>query len=1101
MTKRDGCPLDKMTKMDQIENCETKLLQRTENCNENANNSDVRVHSPGKSTGTRQSSSGSFSEFSASSFRDSPRSAPSSLPGSRCGSTPGSRLASRSNSQESIIDLFDSMTLQFGQIIEGTGQGIHLFSPKPRPLRHPKWSWQERVRINHAIWRSWHMQYVKGKKPVICQFSAPAPDSRPRLQADVIQGRPINKQWNPSQLGSAVRDYHKWRVFGRDLFMGESAQRTVEDHAINLDMPHPPLSPMSAQKLMNDDTLKDFSDTLFISTERKNFTVPAPRKITRHVYNSDIIQPGLMQLEPDFDEDFMETLDSLQADILAKTPTKQDTDSLGMNYSLPPNFLSDTSLGSLSEAMEITDPTKSLLNAYPIAIIGSNGSSNNSKQVLNQRSVTFATAPPTIVSCQYDPMVSSIPLSDFTQSPLNQTYSQAAGQVSSGQVSGQAPRQVQGQSPSQSSASRRNMQLPDLSQVHIPMQGVTCSVSSRGQHSSQQSLPMASLSYQQPNTSSHLTTSLASNQVYPSSHTKLGAQSPTPTSPPACIQNVPMNQGPNATTMGVINEAIDLLSSQMTSSSSKILPDWTTQYTHPMRTTSWAPTSQSNVDITEQLKTSLSDATFLTYQQIQTDLSCTMDPMAQMDQSTVLGHSLYGGNMSSGQPHQHHQQHQVPSPGQQHQVPSPKQYSVASPQQHSVASPQYSVPSPQQHSMPSPQQHSIASPQSHQVASPQPQEELMDFEQYSALNVVGVSGLNAYRQPKRAEVTHSSQTNSRSNSKANSRANSRPSSRPSSRGNSRASSRANSPRASYAGLSGHFQDSLQAALQGKSEVKEPGLLRSPSTDRDLTISVPSSCQASAASSAASSPGSQIEYPETPTSMREFEFHAPRAKKQKTPESGSKDKEARRRIKHIHSEHKRRYHIQTGLDEIQSLIPGMNNGGSDNSSKISTATMLQKAHEYIQHLKEETNNLRKEMDRTREEIQRVNDEICECQDSLPDTGAPVNSQSERQLQQMCNEYINQQMQDNWKWWIFSMIAKPLFVSYVAAVCTNPGANFDEEVVDWVEESCRLKPLRKLVYTIVRQVSTRTSVLQNPVQLPQEVREIIKKEIENPSSEHS
>eukprot|EP00057_Strongylocentrotus_purpuratus_P022644 XP_011677118.1 PREDICTED: carbohydrate-responsive element-binding protein-like [Strongylocentrotus purpuratus] len=183
MTKRDGGPIDKITKMDEIENCLGKSLPRTENGNDNADNSDLQVHSPGKSTGTRQSSSGSFSEFSASSFRDSPRSAPSSLPGSRCGSTPGSRLASRSNSQESIIDLFDSMTLQFGQTInEVSGQGIQLFSPKPRPLRHPKWSWQERVRVNHAIWRSWHMQYVKGKKPIICQFSAPTADTRPRLQ-------------------------------------------------------------------------------------------------------------------------------------------------------------------------------------------------------------------------------------------------------------------------------------------------------------------------------------------------------------------------------------------------------------------------------------------------------------------------------------------------------------------------------------------------------------------------------------------------------------------------------------------------------------------------------------------------------------------------------------------------------------------------------------------------------------------------------------------------------------------------------------------------------------------------------------------------------
>ena len=39
-------------------------------------------------------------------------------------------------------------------------------------------------------------------------------------------------------------------------------------------------------------------------------------------------------------------------DILSKTPTKTDTDSL------PPNFLSDTSLGALGEEMEIVDPSK-----------------------------------------------------------------------------------------------------------------------------------------------------------------------------------------------------------------------------------------------------------------------------------------------------------------------------------------------------------------------------------------------------------------------------------------------------------------------------------------------------------------------------------------------------------------------------------------------------------------------------------------------------------------------------------------------------------------------------------------------------------------------
>ncbi|XP_072179960.1 MLX-interacting protein-like [Diadema setosum] len=1075
MTKRDGDLIDKMTKMDQVENSWKKSPSRTENAPNFAGSSDV--HSPGKNS--RQSSSGSFSEFSASSFRDSPRSAPSSLPGSRCGSTPGSLLPSRSNSQESIIDLFDSMSLQLGQQLS-EGQGIQLFSPKPRPLRHPKWSWQERVRVNHAVWRSWHMQYVKGKRPVICQFSAPTPDARQRLQADVIQGRPINKQWNPTQISSAIRDYHKWRVFSRDIFMGDVATKSAEDNAINLDVPHPPLSPMSAQKLMNDDTLKDFSDTLFISTERKNFTVPAPKKITRHVYNSDIIQPGLMQLEPDLDQDFMDTLDSLQ-DILSKTPTKNDTESMGMNYNLPPNFLADTPLGAFSEAMEIVDAAKNMpqntTTNYPTAIIANMGS----KSVVSQRQVTFAATPTKVVSSHYDPMVSGggTFLPNFSTSAS--IFSSVGGGGSAGVMIPQPS--MAPNAPGMYVAGTRGTtnvqfcgagQAPNL--IHVlnsnsaggtgscgGASGAAGGAGGNRRHSSQQPVPMVTTSYQSSAPTSPLSSSsqAGGSQGYTMGHSKLGVHSPGPTSPPACIQGAPMSTSP--TTIGVISEAIDLLSCQIPSSPSKMISEWN-QPLATQRGTGWAPQVVGGassprgvpnvVDPCTQPKTSMASTTFVQ------ELSYGLDPMGPMDQSTVLGHrGPYGADLSPRQPRQQQQLHQQ-GMGLE------------------VAGSMREVDGMQQGS-----------------------EELMDFEQQfpSIAMATGASGMTAYKQPKR-EVSYSSQSNSKASSRANSRPSSRPSSRANSRANSRAGSRANSPRASYAGLPGQpFQDSLQAALQGKSDAKDLGL-RSPTADRDLTISVPSSCQASTASSAASSPGSQIDFPETPTSIREYEFHTPRPKRQKTPDSNTKEKDARRRLKHLHSEHKRRFHIQSGLDELQGMIPGMMPVG-DGSSKVSTAMMLQKAHEYIIHLKEETNSLRNEVESTKQEVQNLNDEICDCQDSLPDTGAPVNSQSERQLQQMCNDYISQQMRENWKYWIFSMLVRPLFKSYVAAVCTNPGANFDEEVIDWVEESCRLKPLRKLVYTIVRQVSTRTSVLQNPVQLQQQVEEIIQEEIKNPPGDQS
>ena len=148
---------------------------------------------------------------------------------------------------------------------------------------------------------------------------------------------------------------------------------------------------------------------------------------------------------------------------------------------------------------------QNLFNGFPIITSSSN---NTTKQVFNQqRSVTFAAAPPTIVSCGYDPMVSSVSLSDFSAPPMYQTYSQAAGQAS-----GQIPSQT-------TTTSRSSMQLPNLTQ----MQGVTSSTGSvgsgggrGGQLSPQQSLPMVTTctSYQQQRASApHPTSSVASNQV------------------------------------------------------------------------------------------------------------------------------------------------------------------------------------------------------------------------------------------------------------------------------------------------------------------------------------------------------------------------------------------------------------------------------------------------------------------------------------------------------------------------------------------------------------------------------------------------------------
>ena len=113
MTRRDGDISSKMPRMD-----------RGEKSNQNSTGNSIKgqdlidgeTKTPafGKPhVNTRTSAGGSGSDHGS---YYSPRSIslPGSRAGSRPGSRPGSRIHSRTNSQESIIDLFDCMTLTYG---------------------------------------------------------------------------------------------------------------------------------------------------------------------------------------------------------------------------------------------------------------------------------------------------------------------------------------------------------------------------------------------------------------------------------------------------------------------------------------------------------------------------------------------------------------------------------------------------------------------------------------------------------------------------------------------------------------------------------------------------------------------------------------------------------------------------------------------------------------------------------------------------------------------------------------------------------------------------------------------------------------------------
>ncbi|KAK2165884.1 hypothetical protein LSH36_44g00032 [Paralvinella palmiformis] len=161
------------------------------------------------------------------------------------------------------------------------------------------------------------MQYIQGKHPIICQFEPPISEKmHMKPEAVVLEG----KYWK-RRLESVTAEYKKWRMFWRERTKKESRDDSFIDMALRLDWiesrrRNAALKGKTQQQLLqpldryetDEDLYMDLSDTLFSSLNQP-FSFPNPREISQ-LGNADIIQPGLIQLQPSLDE-FMDTLEPL----------------------------------------------------------------------------------------------------------------------------------------------------------------------------------------------------------------------------------------------------------------------------------------------------------------------------------------------------------------------------------------------------------------------------------------------------------------------------------------------------------------------------------------------------------------------------------------------------------------------------------------------------------------------------------------------------------------------------------------------------------------------------------------------------------------------
>ncbi|XP_078410267.1 MLX-interacting protein isoform X1 [Cetorhinus maximus] len=194
-----------------------------------------------------------------------------------------------------------------------------------------------------------------------------------------------------------------------------------------------------------------------------------------------------------------------------------------------------------------------------------------------------------------------------------------------------------------------------------------------------------------------------------------------------------------------------------------------------------------------------------------------------------------------------------------------------------------------------------------------------------------------------------------------------------------------------------------------------------------------------------------------------------------------------RMNHISAEQKRRFNIRVGFDTLHNLVTTLK--PQSNVKPMSHAATLQKTVEYIAKLQQERTQMQDEAKRLREEIEELNASINTCHKQLPATGVPMTQQRFDHMQEMFDEYVKSRTLQNWKFWIFSIIIKPLFESFNATVATTSLDDLCKTTLSWLDQHCSLPVLRPMVLSTLRKLSTTTSILSDPSLMPEQATQAV------------
>ncbi|VDM50872.1 unnamed protein product [Toxocara canis] len=178
-----------------------------------------------------------------------------------------------------------------------------MTTPKWKDFKGLRLHWKQRIRLNNVIWRAYYMEFrkpdkKKAKKTPYCYFAVPDDDTtHTKIEGSVMEGM----YWK-RRMEAVCAQYKRWRHFTKGRKKGRKRENSCSGENGVQKMPPKSQTPKntSSEYFDIDDYDNEFTDTLFDSLSQP-YMFPNPKEMVQGC-NADVMQPGLLSLQPSIEE-------------------------------------------------------------------------------------------------------------------------------------------------------------------------------------------------------------------------------------------------------------------------------------------------------------------------------------------------------------------------------------------------------------------------------------------------------------------------------------------------------------------------------------------------------------------------------------------------------------------------------------------------------------------------------------------------------------------------------------------------------------------------------------------------------------------------------